>query len=79
MSPAAPSARGARGMGEVEEAGNEPVAAPPLTHTRHGYGGPPNTIRPIGGLNPIPSVRITGITGTSSIWPGTILPPTRAT
>lgn len=36
-------------------------AGPPLTNTARGYGGPPNTIRPIGGLNPIPNVRINGI------------------
>lgn len=37
------------------------VAAPPLTGTYASYGGAPNTIRAIGGLNPIPNVRIDSI------------------
>lgn len=37
------------------------LAAPPLSDTYAGYGGAPNTIRAIGGLNPIPNVRIDSI------------------
>lgn len=35
------------------------VAAPPLSNTQAGYGGPAHTIRAIGGLNPIPTVNVT--------------------
>lgn len=34
------------------------LALPPLTGAAWGYGGPPGTIRAIGGLNPIPNVRV---------------------
>lgn len=38
------------------------VAAPPLSGAYVGYGGAPGTIRAIGGLNPIPNVRIDSMT-----------------
>jgi hypothetical protein len=37
--------------------------APPLIDTYPAYGGPPHTIRAIGGLNPIPNVRIDSVMG----------------
>lgn len=39
-------------------------AAAVLSSTKASYGAGPNQIRPIGGLNPIPNVRINGVTGT---------------
>ena len=53
------------------------VAGPPLAFTNASYGGPSHTIRAIGGLNPIPTIRVDKTTGDGTTatltWNG---PPT---
>jgi hypothetical protein len=60
-------------------------ALPPLLNTRASYGGPPHTIRAIGGLNPIPNVNVVigGATAHLSwndapTYPGNLRPSTDA-